>query len=42
MLKSSIKTKAGSTITDITESTELQAFKRKKDGYKEGGQGVFA
>ena len=34
MSKSSIKTKTVLTMTDTTESTELQAFKRKKDGYK--------
>ena len=33
MSKSSIKTKTVLTMTDTTESTELQAFKRKKDGY---------
>ena len=32
--KSSIKTKTVLTMTDITESTELLAFKRQKDGYK--------
>ena len=31
---SSIKTKTVSTMTDMTESTELRAFKRQKDGYK--------
>ena len=31
MSKSSIKTK---TMTDMTESTELLAFRRQKDGYK--------
>ena len=30
--KSSIKTKTVSTMTDMTESTELRAFKRQKDG----------
>ena len=34
MSKSSIKTKTVSTMTDMTESTELLAFKRQKDGYK--------
>ena len=34
MSKSSIKTKTVLTMTDMTESTELQAFKRPKDGYK--------
>ena len=34
MSKSSIKTKTVLTMTDTTESTELQAFKRPKDGYK--------
>ena len=34
MSKSSIKTKTVLTMTDMTESTELQAFKRSKDGYK--------
>ena len=34
MSKSSIKTKTVLTMTDMTESTELQAFKRLKDGYK--------
>ena len=34
MLKSSIKTKTVLTMTDMTQSTELQAFIRKKDGYK--------
>ena len=34
MLKSNIKTKTVLTMTDMTESTELQAFKRPKDGYK--------
>ena len=32
--KSSIKTKTVLTMTDMTESTELRAFKRQKDGYK--------
>ena len=32
--KSSIKTKTVLTMTDMTQSTELQAFKRPKDGYK--------
>ena len=32
--KSSIKTKTVLTMTDMTESTELLAFKRQKDGYK--------
>ena len=31
--KSNIKTKTVLTMTDMTESTELQAFKRLKDGY---------
>ena len=34
MSKSSIKTKAVLTMTDMTKSTELQAFIRQKDGYK--------
>ena len=34
MSKSSIKTKTVLTITDMTESTELLACKRPKDGYK--------
>ena len=34
MSKSSIKTKAFLTMTDITQSTELQAFIRQKDCYK--------
>ena len=34
MSKSSIKTKTVLTMTDMTESIELQAFKRQKDGYK--------
>ena len=34
MSKSSIKTKKVLTMTDMTESTELLAFKRQKDGYK--------
>ena len=34
MLKSSIKTKTVLTMTNKTESTELLAFKRQKDGYK--------
>ena len=34
MSKSSIKTKTVLTVTDVTESTELLVFKRKKDGYK--------
>ena len=34
MSKSSIKTKTVLTMTDMTESTELQAFKIQKDGYK--------
>ena len=33
MSKSSIKTKTVLTMTNMTESTELQAFKRPKDGY---------
>ena len=35
MSKSSIKTDTVLTMTDRTESTELQAFNRKKDGYKD-------
>ena len=34
MSKSSIKTKTVLTMIDMTESTELQAFKRQKNGYK--------
>ena len=34
MSKSSIKTKTVLTMTNMTESTELPAFKRQKDGYK--------
>ena len=34
MLKSNIKTKTVLTMTDMTESAELQVFKRPKDGYK--------
>ena len=34
MSKSSTKTKTVLTMTDMTESTELQAFKRQKDGHK--------
>ena len=34
MSKSSIKTKTVLAMTDMTESTELQSFKRQKDGYK--------
>ena len=34
MSKSSIKTKTVLTMTDMTQSTELRAFKRPKDGYK--------
>ena len=34
MSKSSIKTKIFSTMTDMTESTELLALKWQKDGYK--------
>ena len=34
MSKSSIKTKTVLTMTDMTQSTELQAFNRPKDGYK--------
>ena len=34
MLKSSIKTKTVLTMADMTKSTELRAFIRKKDGYK--------
>ena len=32
MLKSNIKTKTVLTMTDMTESAELQVFKRQKDG----------
>ena len=34
MSKNSTKTKTVLTMTDMTESTELLAFKRKKDGFK--------
>ena len=34
MSKSSIKIKPVLTMIDMTESTELQAFKRPKDSYK--------
>ena len=34
MSKSSIKTKTVLTMIDMTESTELQAFKRPNDGNK--------
>ena len=34
MSKGSIKTKTVLIMTDVTESTELQAFKRQKDSYK--------
>ena len=34
MSKSSIKTKTVLTMPEMTESTELLAFKRQKDGYK--------
>ena len=34
MSRSSIKTKTVLTMTDMTESNELLAFKRQKDGYK--------
>ena len=34
MSKSSIITKTVLTMTDMTQSTELQVFKRPKDGYK--------
>ena len=34
MSKSRIKTKTVLTMTDMTQSTELQASKRPKDGYK--------
>ena len=34
MLKSSIKTKTVLTMTNMTESTELQAVKRQKDDWK--------
>ena len=34
MSKSSIKIETVLTMTDMTESTELLAFKRQKDGYK--------
>ena len=37
MSKSSIKTKTVLTMIDMTESTELEAFKRKSDGYKVNG-----
>ena len=33
MSKTSIKTRTVLTMTDMTESTELQAFKRQKDEY---------
>ena len=32
MLKSNIETKTVLTMTDMTESAELQVFKRQKDG----------
>ena len=35
MSKSSTKTKTVLTMINMTESTELQAFKRQKDGYKD-------
>ena len=34
MSKSSIKTKTVLTMPEMTESTELLAFKSQKDGYK--------
>ena len=34
MSKSSIKTKTVLTMTNMTQSTELQAFKRPTDGHK--------
>ena len=34
MSKSSIKTKTALTMTDMTQSTELQVFKRPTDGHK--------
>ena len=34
MSKSSIKTKTVLTMTDMTESSELLALKRQRDGYK--------
>ena len=34
MSKSSIKTRTVFTMTNMTESTELQAFKIQKDSYK--------
>ena len=34
MSKSSFKTKTVLTMTDMTESTELQAFRRPRDDYK--------
>ena len=34
MSKSSTKTKTVLTMTDMTQSTELRAFLRQKDGYK--------
>ena len=34
MSNSSIKTKTILTMTDMTESTELLALKRQKDGYE--------
>ena len=34
MSKSSIETKTVLTMTDMTKSTEFQAFIRQKDGYK--------
>ena len=34
MSKSGIKTKTVLPMTDMTESTELLAFKRRDDGYK--------
>ena len=34
MSKSNIKTKTVLTMTDMTESAELQAFKRQRDSYK--------
>ena len=34
MSKSNIKTKTVLTMTDMTQSTDLQAFIRQKDGYE--------
>ena len=41
MSKSSIKTKTVLTMTDVTESIELLAFKRRKYGYKVTGKISF-